>query len=358
MAKVNILFVDHTPFVGGAQLCLANHIKYLDRKKFNPNVLIDKLSKHESIYIKSKVKIHKINFSTLKSINALKNLKSSVDEFSKLVEKINPDIVLANTTRALIISALGKKNFKLVSYIRDYDYPKWLLKILRRKVDYYLSVSKSIDDFYNLNSKIIYLGTDIYKKKVSSKKIISLKKKWGINDKDLVIGFAGRLVDWKGPQLLIDAFSQIDQSNLKLILFGTGKNQKGSVEDYLKKNLNPNIILAGHIEDNALIYKLIDVFVLPSLKPEPFSTSLIEASFMGLPIIATNIGGTPEFIKHNNNGLLVKANDTKLLTKALVRLIKDKKLAKSLGAQAFRDAQSYTEENLTKKLEKIYLMSL
>jgi hypothetical protein len=65
MNKTKILFVDHTPFAGGAQLRLAEDIKWLDRTRFEPFLLIDKNSKFESIYNKSDVRIYKIPFSRL-----------------------------------------------------------------------------------------------------------------------------------------------------------------------------------------------------------------------------------------------------------------------------------------------------
>ncbi len=99
---------------------------------------------------------------------------------------------------------------------------------------------------------------------------------------------------------------------------------------------------------------MIDIFVLPSKSPEPFATNVIEAAMTKLAIVATNIGGTPEFIKHNKNGLLVKPNDSSSLRGALIRLIRDKKLAKKLANQAFSDSQKFSEENLARRLETIY----
>lgn len=367
MSKAKILFVDHTPFIGGAQICLKNHIKYLNKRRFEPILVIDKNSKFKSFYNDLKIKVYKIDLGILKRFDPkiIFNLISSIKEFNKLINKLKPEVVLTNTTRALIISLLSNKNFRLISYIRDYDYPKWLVSLARLKVDKFLMVSKSINEFYKGNRnkfEITYLGSDLDKKlsKVKKAEVERFNKKFDLKRTDIKIGYVGRLVEWKGIDILIKAFQKIDRKNIKLLIFGSGKNQKGSNEENLKSfveenNLEERVKFIGFLENQALIYKLINIFVLPSKEPEPFATNVIEAAFAKLPIIATNIGGTGEFIKNNKNGLLIKHNDTNAIYKALLRLIEGRDLREKLGKNAYLDAQNFSEEKLARKLEKIYL---
>jgi glycosyltransferase involved in cell wall biosynthesis len=338
---IKVLFVDHTPIAGGAQLVLSSHIKHLDRKKFQPYLLIDKASKHEAIYKGSRVKILKIDFGRLKLLHptVFLRLKDSMEQFDKVVSEIKPDLVVTNTTRALILAALCKHRYKLVVHIRDYDYPKWLILLLKGMVDKFIFVSRSVKNHYGIPGEVIYVP--------SSLRFTPSKKK---RDK-MVVGFVGRLVDWKGPLFLLEAFEKVNDAKLKLVFFGTGKGQSGDVENQLKKR---GASLMGHESDLNKVFDSIDIFVLSSIKPEPFSTSLIHAALAKKPIIATDNGGTPEFIRHNKNGILVSPNDTDELADALVRLSKDKKLVGQLVAQAYKDAQEFTEEEITKKLEKLY----
>lgn len=351
MSKIKVLFVDHTPVVGGAQLALASHIKYLDRKRFTPYLLIDKASKYQSIYKGSRVKVFKISFDRLKIINpkAAVRLKESINQYQKVVKEIQPDLVVANTTRALILSALAKKNYLLIAQIRDYDYPKWLMKLIRKRVDKFLFVSRSIKNYYGLPGEVVYLGVDL---KIKERKIAP-------NKEGIVVGFVGRLVDWKGPLFLLKAFKKVDDPKMKLYFFGTGKGQPGDVEGKLKREirrakLEDRVKIKGFVSDLATIYQSLDIFTLPSIKPEPFSTTLIQASLAKLPIAATDNGGTPEFIRNDKNGILVSPNDADELSRALIRLSSDKKLAQRLASQAYKDAQEFTEEKITRKLEGIY----
>lgn len=363
MRKVKVLFVDHAPFVGGAQLCLARDLKNLDRKRFTPYLAIDRYSSFFEIYRDCNVPIFKIPFSKLKqlSIASLQNLYLGVRELKRLISKLQPDIVLANTTRVLIIAALAKKDYRLALHIRDYDCPRWLLKLLDFRIDKYFSVSKSIQKFYQLprnKTDVVYLGSDLDKliNRVSAKKIVRMKRKFGIGENDFVVGFAGRLVDWKGPMVLIKAVASIKESNVKLILFGTGENQQGSIERQLHqfvagRNLGKQVIFAGFTNDQPLAYRMMDLFVLASCKPEPFATGMIEAALAKVPIVATNTGGTGEFIVNEKNGLLVEPNNVDQLAKALRRFKQDKKLASKLKEKAFADAQNFIETKFIRNLE-------
>ncbi len=365
--KTKILFVDHTPFPGGAQICLASHLKCLDQDRFQPFLTIAKSSKYDSIYHNCNVPIYRIDFEQLKKIELpkLKQLGNSVQQFRALVKFLEPEIVVANTTRALIVAAMAKGDFRLISYVRDYDYPRWLMKIFSTRADKILAVSRSVAEYYGGEKKweVVYLGSDMKDQLASVKKgeAAQLKKGLGIDASDIVIGYAGRLVGWKGPQVLVEAVSKIADSRVKLVLFGSGKGQPGCVEGLLRKQikkyqykLEHRVKMAGFIEKRPLIYQSLDIFVLPSQDPEPFATNVIEAALTGLPIIATDSGGTAEFIRDGKNGLLVKPGDSDELAAALVRLIKSASLRKSLGKKAKLDAAAFTEVKLASRLERIY----
>lgn len=363
--KIKILFLDHSPFAGGAQLCLARHVEHLNKADFDRHLVISKSAENSLLYKNLDANIHNINFSKLKQPNlqALLNLISSRQEFNKILDRVNPEIVLANTTRALVVSLTTRKNFKLISYVRDYDYPKWLMQLARLQVDKFLMVSGHIQKYYFENdgkSEVVYLGSDIHKLvgKLSKTKVALFKKKLGLTSSDLIIGFAGRLVDWKGADILLEAVKNISQPKVKLLIFGNGTSQPGDIESLIRSKiktykLEQRVIMAGFVKDQPLIYSCMDIFVLPSKKDEPFATSMIEAAMAGLPIVATRTGGTAEFIKNGSNGLLVNP-DSSRITKALLRLIKDRSLSKKIGKQALHDSQKFTEDNLAEKLGGIY----
>ncbi|MCL5784044.1 MAG: glycosyltransferase family 4 protein [Patescibacteria group bacterium] len=367
MRKCKILFVDHSTIAGGAQIWLSTYLRYFDRKKFDPFLVIAKDSPYEHLYSQSNVPVFKIDFEPLKRFNpaVLLRLVKSVRQLNEIVKDVNPDLVVAHTTRALILTSLLPKKHKLVAYILDYDYPHWLMATLGKRVDKFLMVSRSINDYYKgrfPKCEVVYISSDLGKKITNpdSSQVFQLKKKYKIKKEDTVIGFAGRLVERKGPQILLQAIVKIKDPKVKLLIFGSGKGQEGSVEKLLEEmvkryKLETRVKLAGFIEDRSLIFSLIDIFVLASVEKEPFASSVIEAAMAKLPIVATNNGGTPEFIKDGANGFLVDPGDSKTMAKALNKLVEDRNLARKLGQQAYDDVMdNFTIEKVTDKIFKVY----
>ncbi|PJE74376.1 MAG: glycosyltransferase family 1 protein, partial [Candidatus Taylorbacteria bacterium CG10_big_fil_rev_8_21_14_0_10_41_48] len=86
-----------------------------------------------------------------------------------------------------------------------------------------------------------------------------------------------------------------------------------------KDRLKKHVFLLGHKDDAAQYLKAFDVFMLPSTK-EGLSYTLLEARSAGIPIVSTNIGGTPEIVK-DTSGLIVPAKDPEKLAEAIEMLL-------------------------------------
>ena len=88
-----------------------------------------------------------------------------------------------------------------------------------------------------------------------------------------------------------------------------------------------------------------DIFILNSTY-EGFSHLLIEALFLGVPTIATAVGGNPELVTHEENGLLVPARDTAALADAIERLLADAALRERLAGTARESAKRFSVERM------------
>ena len=94
--------------------------------------------------------------------------------------------------------------------------------------------------------------------------------------------------------------------------------------------------------------------VLPSVGPEAFGIVLLEAMASGKPVIASNVGGIPDIVEDNVDGLLVRAGDRRGLAAAMAALVADEGLRRRLAAGALRKAKAFTASRVVPRIEAVY----
>ena len=160
--------------------------------------------------------------------------------------------------------------------------------------------------------------------------------------------FVGRLVDRKGADDLIRAFSSLakDFNDVSLEIVGAGPEMERLKALALALGVDTRVRFFGNLTGRALYerYSAADVFAMPSKATstdvEGFGTVYLEAALFGKPSIGTTTGGIPEAIKDGETGLLVPANDVRALTEALRELISDDEKRRLMGANAKKDVLS------------------
>lgn len=156
----------------------------------------------------------------------------------------------------------------------------------------------------------------------------------GIDPHRPVVGFVGRLVAEKGLLELFQAMQTViaQRPDVQLLIIGPEEPDKA---DGLNRataahyGLAQHAIFAGHRNDMAELYALMDIFALPSHR-EGFPRSPMEACAMGVPSIVTDIRGCREVVEHGRNGLLVPVKDAAALAQALLTLLNDTALSSQL----------------------------
>lgn len=169
----------------------------------------------------------------------------------------------------------------------------------------------------------------------------SARRKFGVKGTP-VIGIIARLSDVKGHADLIKAFKDVllKFPDARLLIVGEGPQ-----EDELRR-LVEGLQLTRHVDfykivnRTADILPLFDVFVMPSLQ-EGLGLSVLEAQAMGLPVVASRVGGLPDIIEHNRTGILVEPQDPIALAEAIVRVLSNPVKAWDMG----RAARMFVEKN-------------
>ncbi len=170
----------------------------------------------------------------------------------------------------------------------------------------------------------------------------------------------GRLHPAKGHQDLIPVIKAIKDkcSDFHFYFVGEGELRADIEKNIKKQGLLDAITLMGQRQDIPAILAAIDIFVMPS-KWEGLPMALLEAMAMGKTVIATRVGGIPDVITHNENGLLVDVGDGSALAENLVNAITDNSLRQRLGAAAKEMVrQHYSAETVSRKYEQIYKQTL
>lgn len=164
----------------------------------------------------------------------------------------------------------------------------------------------------------------------------------------ITFGVATRLVTDKGISEAIEAFNKLNKSYIdtRLVVIGDGPE---AAKFRGQAKTNKNVFFVGHQADPYEEMSKLDVFLHPTYH-ESFSTSLVEASMLGLPIITTRVGGNPEIITDNKTGLLVKVRDAESLYKAMERMYLNKKLREELGNNArLQYVEKFNFDNIVKQ---------
>ena len=169
-----------------------------------------------------------------------------------------------------------------------------------------------------------------------------LLKRWEIEKDKKVILLPGRLTEWKGQEVFIEAVNlvniEIGYEAFYAVILGSDQGR-----DLYKKKLirlteqyrmTNQVRFIDHCNDMALAYKVSDIVVSASIEPEAFGRVAVEAQSMEKPIIASNIGGSNETVVDEKTGFLFQSNNAKSLSQKILKtLFMDESSLKSIGVE-------------------------
>lgn len=177
----------------------------------------------------------------------------------------------------------------------------------------------------------------------------------GIKNKSIL--YAGILNDRKGYADLIKGFAKIVQTNKdwKLILAGDGEIEKGKqlVKDL---NIGNNVEFLGWVtgDEKERAFQRSSIFCLPSYA-EGFPMAVLDAWAYGIPVITTPVGGIPDILVDNINGLLIQPGDPAGIASALEKLIGDETLQDNLSKESLKLSKTaFSLNSITQQLDGIY----
>ena len=176
-----------------------------------------------------------------------------------------------------------------------------------------------------------------------------LFKSWNLEVEKKTILLPGRITEWKGHEMFIEAMNKINiqlgHKSFKAVILGSDQGR-----DLFKKKLirlveqyrmNDQIKFVDHCENMPLAYKISDLIVSTSIEPEAFGRIAVEAQSMEKPIIASNLGGSKETIVNNKTGILFDAGDSDDLSKKIIEFFNfDKSTIEQMGKEGRKNVSA------------------
>lgn len=161
-------------------------------------------------------------------------------------------------------------------------------------------------------------------------------------DKNVRIGFIGRIEAVKGIELLLESFTRLEIPKVELSIAGGGKTEY--VQSLRSRFQSERIRFLGRVRPRDF-YPEVDLVVVPSLLNDTFPTVVIEALSFGKPVIGSRRGGIPEIIRHGHNGLLFEPDNPGELSAALLKLTEDAELRDAMGRAARASVERFLDHD-------------
>ncbi len=171
------------------------------------------------------------------------------------------------------------------------------------------------------------------------------------------IGTISELTKNKGLEYAIEAVARLKNRNINFTILGEGEERSKLAALIRELGLTDIVQLLGFKENASSYLSLFDIFTLTSLK-EGMPYAILEAGQVGLPVIASNVGGISEMIEDGISGIIVEPKNVEQIVSALILLIENKKKREELGANLKKTvAKKFSLKKMLDKTKELYISS-
>ncbi len=363
---IKIGFVNYSLGVGGVETLILEISRKLDRSRFQPYIFVfEKNGKLKNEYLHSKIVVCEVD--KKKGFDWLLPVK-----LSKMLKKHNIDIVHTHNPGNWLYGSIAARLTGIpvvhtehtTSDYYNYHVKRWqaiesiLAKFTHTITAVCENVKKHMVEKSHISSskiKVIYNAIDVDNFNVEINKS-KLAQDLSLDKNCMIIGSIARFYKNKDHKTLLEAFSVALKRipNLCLLLVGDGplRLEIEKLADDLK--IAKNVKFLGNRRDVPEILKIMDVFVLSSIR-EGLPIALLEAMASGVPVVVTNVDGNSEVVINNETGLTVRMGDSVGLANAILQMLEDNNKARRLacnGQDLIR--KKFSLNNMIKQYGQIY----
>jgi glycosyltransferase involved in cell wall biosynthesis len=289
---------------------------------------------------------------------------------TKIIEEENIDIIHTHEIRSDMVGLIcsAYKHIPVIATLHG-----WIANNVKGRL--YTSIDKHILRYFDaiiavsekmkrevsalgINKDKIYvlhnaLVLENYKKDNSQGQF---RTELGITDDDMLVANIGRLSPEKGQEDFIYAANEVlkETRNIRFVLIGIGPDRNKLIKLVNDLGLQKHVTFAGYKENMSQLYGCVDLIVQSSYT-EGLPNVMLEAMAMGVPVIATNVGGTSEIIENGQNGILVLPGKPHAIAKHIMCYRRNPEDYINMAKNGIDIIHKYFDISMrTKKLEVIY----
>lgn len=271
---------------------------------------------------------------------------------------------VAAVTRLLVRTLPGARRPALVTtehnrWPRHRSLTRWANRLTFALDDHHVAVSaevvETIPRRWRDQVEVLHHGVDVDAVRARQRERTAVRAELGIGDDEVVIGTVANLRREKAyPDLLAAAAVAVAaEPRIRVVAVGQGPCEAEIRALHAELGLGERVLLLGYQEDAVRTMAGFDVFTLAS-RHEGLPVALMDALVLGLPVAATSVGGIPQAVTHDREGLLVPAGRPDLLAEAFLALAGDAERRADMGRAAAARGPDFDAAVATRRLEEIY----
>ncbi len=293
---------------------------------------------------------------------------SAAWRLSRVLKQLTPDIVHAHDPHGVAMAGLAlsmSTRFpkpplvaarRVDFHLRGSSLSRWKY----RQVDCFICASEAIrqmlisDGVAPARTVTVHEGIDL--EHVDAATAASLHEELWLPHHAPIVGNVAALVPHKGQRHLVEAARIVlpQVPDARFVIAGEGELRPALERQIKEHHLEKHVVLAGFRPDVLALHKAFDIFVMSSIT-EGLGTSLLDAMAAGKPVVATRAGGIPEVVVDGETGFLVPPRDHAAMATAIVKLLKDGGLRRTMGdAGRTRACSRFSAERMVKDTLHVY----
>jgi len=365
-----ILYVDLAPAVGGSIISLYQLLQGLDRRRYEPSVVLSAGNGYISRFHKLGIQVfalgeargssgaqerveavrqsglvHWLKHSSLGErfvhlvgfyLREYPLVRRKAAALYGIIRQVEPQLVHLNDVVCVSrpgILAARRAGVPALCHLRALAWRNHFDRWLSHSLQGYICISQAVERHQRrLGGRtspcwVVYNGVDLslFEGLPSRGEV---RTALGFSAEHFIIGCVGRLVPWKGQHVLLRALAELapHYPQLRVLFVGAPEAHSRGYEDELKRlahelRVASQVSWLGFRDDVPRLLRGMDLLVHASVAPEPFGRVLIEGMAAGVPVIGTAAGAVPEIIRDGETGLLVPPGDVQALARAILRAL-------------------------------------